>query len=166
MRLQFMKLVVFLAYAAMTAGCADKPTQPEASPLAGLSAGVVQDSGGTEPPGPPAAPTPGHFRGTILGHEPAAPGTDTLALFPRLANVRVTAYPVLQSNGSQPQLGPEAASVVTDSEGVFQLPTLAGGEYAVTIIPPQGSVYAGIWVTSIAHAQSADYPWWVVLSRK
>jgi hypothetical protein len=42
----------------------------------------------------------------------------------------------------------------------------AGALYIVTITPPSGSKYQGVWVAAIAHSHSGDYPWWVVLPLK
>jgi hypothetical protein len=56
--------------------------------------------------------------------------------------------------------------VLTDANGHFQLPTLAGGDYVVAFSPPEGSNYRGVWATATVSNHSADYPWWVVLSLK
>jgi hypothetical protein len=82
-----------------------------------------------------------------------------------VAGVVVTAYPKLSSS-ADPDLGPAAASVVTGSDGKFQLPTLSGGEYVVTFNPASGSPYGGVWVTATAHSGSSTFPWWVVLWKK
>jgi hypothetical protein len=98
---------------------------------------------------------------------PGGPGGsgDTLATKPRIANVTVTIYPRVGSD-LPPQPGPEAGSVVTGADGLFQLPTLPAGEYIVTFVPPQNSLYAGVYVFGPLNAHSKDYPWWVTLPLK
>lgn len=149
-----------LAVALTLAACADAPTDAEPSPLAGLAPATVFDSLGNTPP-PVGTAGPGTFHGTVLAPSPVGAGGDTLATAPRVAGARVAAFPVL--GGSVPPFGPEEAAVMTDATGRFQLPLLAGGEYIVTITPPAGSSYGGVWATATAHATSNDHPWWVVL---
>ena len=84
-----------------------------------------------------------------------------------LAGVRVTAYvrinpTATDSNG----VGPQAASVLTDAAGIFQLPVLAGGEYIVTFSPPEGSKYRGGWSIGLADATSNASRWWIMLPEK
>jgi hypothetical protein len=62
-------------------------------------------------------------------------------------------------------IGVPIAHVFTDSLGVFQLPTLPSGRYAVLFAPSEGSGYAGVFVRSEAHPTSNATPWWVVLPR-
>ena len=140
-------------------------TTPVVSPLAGLAAGATNDSNPVT--SPPAQPTPGSFHGTVMGHSPFPPGTDTLSQLPRIAGARLTAYShVAPTAGDTLGVGPEVASVVTDANGTFQFPTLPGALYLVTITPPSGSKYQGVWVAAYAHAHSNDYAWWVVLPLK
>lgn len=140
-------------------------TGPTPSPLAGLVAGATNDSSPVTTP--PPNPTPGSFHGTIMGHSQFPPGTDTLSTLPRIAGARLVAYSHVQpSAGDTLGVGQEVASVTTDANGQFQFPTLPGALYVVTIAPPAGSKYQGIWVAAVAHAHSADYPWWVVLPLK
>jgi hypothetical protein len=135
------------------------------SPLAGLAAGATNDSSPVTTP--PQTPTPGSFHGTVLGHTTLPAGTDTLNTLPRIVGARLVAYSHVQPTTSDTLgVGPEVASVTTDANGQFQFPTLAGALYIVTITPPSGSKYQGVWVAAIAHTHSGDYPWWVVLPLK
>lgn len=144
--------------------CSDSPTQPAASPIAGLASATTKDSSGTAVPQPPASSTPGTFHGTVIGKSVAG-GGDTLATAPRLAGVKVTAYPTTNAGAANPTLGAAAASVTTGADGQFALPELPGGAYVVTFTPPAGSGYSGQWVTATAYSGSGVYPWWVVLGR-
>jgi len=138
---------------------------PNPSPLAGLVAGATNDSNPVT--SPPPQPTPGSFHGTVMGHSTLPPGTDTLSQLPRIAGARLTAYSHVPPTDSDTLgVGSEVASVTTDANGQFQFPTLPGALYIVTIAPPAGSKYQGVWVAAIAHAHSADYAWWVVLPLK
>lgn len=156
-----------IAFVGITVACGgDAPaTGPLTTPLAGLVPGASNDSSPVT--NPPPDPTPGSFHGTVMGHSPFPPGTDTLSQLPRIAGARVTAYAHGQpSAGDTLGVGPQVASVTTDANGQFQIPTLPGGLYIVTIVPQAGSQYQGVYVAAIAHAHSADYPWWVVLPLK
>jgi hypothetical protein len=169
-RQPFTRIALLLAFSA-TFGVAcsdDDPVGPSSSPLQGLTQQEERDSVGGSPPPPEQGGSlePGIFRGRVLGQSEPGAGNDSLETAPRLAGVRVAAYPVLSSNNGTPSLGPEAASVVTGSDGMFQLPELPGGEYAVTFEPPAGSIYRGAWVHATAHGGSNEFPWWVVLSKK
>jgi hypothetical protein len=150
-----------LAAALTFAACTDAPTNAEPSPLAGLSPATVFDSVGNTPPPPVGTAGPGTFHGTVLGPSLVGAGGDTLATAPRVAGARVAAIPVL--GGTAPPFGPEEGAVITDANGRFQLPLLAGGEYIVTVTPRAGSIYGGVWSAATAHATSNDHPWWVVL---
>jgi hypothetical protein len=159
--------------------CADGATSLDKTPLEGLLRAEATDSAGSSPPrndtaqvepGPPcdscnAAAGPGYFRGVVRGSEIVS-GPDTLAGSVRIENVRVSAYPIVQPSPGEPRTGPVAASVITNSKGEFQLPTLSSGEYVVTFVPPEGSKYQGVWVTAWANKHSGDYPWWVTLPMK
>lgn len=158
-------LVALLAGIAVA--CSDNnPTDPASSPLSGLAREDTRDSVGNAPPPPPVGtPTPGSVRGTVLGPSDPGAGNDSLETAPRVAGATVTAYP-LEAMGVEPELGPAAASVVTDANGRFNLPELPGGEYVVTFNPPANSAYGGVWVTTVIHAGSNEHPWWVVLWKK
>ncbi len=137
-------------------------TGPISSPLAGLVPGATNDSNPVTTP--PPTPSPGSFHGTILGHATLPAGSDTLSTLPRIVGARLTAYTHVQSTASDTLgVGVEVASVTTDANGQFQFPSLPGALYIVTVAPPAGSKYQGIWVAAVAHSHSADYPWWVVL---
>lgn len=146
---------------ALLGACAEKSPTGIDTILRGLSESQSNDTTGTVPP-PPTNPTPGSFKGFVLG-----PGTgpDTMATAPRLQHVAVTVYPHLGWSGSEPRVGAMAASMVTNANGEFASPTLPGGEYVVTFVPPAGSVYRGVYVTTTIHSGSSGGNWWVVLPR-
>ena len=144
----------------------DDPTGASPSPFTGLTATAGKDSTGAPPPPPPPNPTPGFFRGTVLGPSLPGAGNDSLTTAPRVAGVVITAYPVLSSATNPPTVGPASATVTTSADGKFQLPTVSGGDYVVTFNPPPSSVYGGVWVTATAHNTSGVFPWWVVLWKK
>jgi hypothetical protein len=100
--------------------------------------------------------------GTLYGYEPAP---DTAASAVRIAGARVTAFVREEANG-QVVAGDEVATVLTNAQGFFQLPTLQGGEYVVTFVPPASSPYRGGWTTAFAWQQSGDSPWYIMLPRK
>lgn len=149
-----------IAAVAVTAiACANDPILPEPSPLTGLTHITSNDTGTTPPDS--VAPGPGFFRGTVRGTQP---GPDSIGA--PLSNVRVTAYPRVQSSTDTLGVGPTAGSVLTNASGVFQLPTLPGGQYIVTFNPPDGSTYRGVWTTAFAHPHSGDSPWFIFLAAK
>ena len=156
-----------IAVIGLTVACGgDGPaTGPVAAPLAGLVPGASNDSSPVT--NPPPDPTPGSFHGTVMGHSPFPPGTDTLSTLPRIVGARVTAYTHGQPTATDTLgVGAQVASVTTDASGKFQLPTLPGGLYIVTIVPPAGSSYHGVSVAATAYEHSGDYAWWVVLPLK
>ena len=158
----FRLTVALAATVAFASACAEKhPIDNGASILAGLAESQSNDTTGTVPP-PPSSPTPGSFKGFVLG-----PGTgpDTMATAPRLQNVAVTVYPYLGWNGNEPRLGDVVATMTTNASGEFQSPTLPGGEYLITFVPPAGSIYRGVYVTTTIHAGSSNGNWWVVLPK-
>jgi hypothetical protein len=153
-----------LLVAVTVAACADRAaTQPAGeSPLVGLSVAGRNDT--AQAPTNPAEPSPGFFRGTVYGYVPGT--SDTLETAERLSGVRVTAYPRVPSRSDPYAVGPAAASVTTDANGGFVLPTLPGGEYAVTFTPPETSKYRAGWTVGVAYAGSGDHPWWIMLAAK
>jgi len=160
------RTLAILATLLLALACASDGTSPEPSPLAGLVQGSATDSTGTAPPPAPTPGTPGYFRGTVLGQSPPGAGNDSLATAPRVVGARVALFPVMGLSTGDPDLGPEAAAVITGSDGRFALPTVPGGSYAVTVTPPGGSIYMGTWITATIHDQSHTFPWWVVLNRR
>jgi hypothetical protein len=178
-------LIVCAALAVFALACAsDGPMTVDRSPLQGLTKVASNDSSSGTPEGPTNSPTtpgtpsdtgggvptpppgPGEAHGFVLGVAEPGSGSDTLATSPRIADVRVTAYPRLESSGPELKTGPAAASVLTDGKGEFKLPSLPGGQYIVTFNPPEGSKYAGVYVTGTIHSRSGDYAWWIVLPKK
>jgi hypothetical protein len=145
--------------------CADSGSEPiDDSPLAGLTRVTTNDSS-TAPP--PSTPTPGYFRGTVRGYSTTS-GPDTLATAVRLPNVRVTAYPRIESRTDTLGTGPAAGSVLTDANGEFTMPTMPGGEYIVTFNPqaPEDSQYRGGWTVTTVHERSQESPWFIMLPKK
>jgi hypothetical protein len=153
--------------AAFGAACSSDTgsTEPTTFVLQGLLPGATNDSNPVTTL--PANPAPGSFQGTVMGHALVPFGADTLSMFPTIAGVRLTAYLRTEPRGGDAiGIGPAAVSVVTDQNGQFHFPTLAGAEYIVTVEPPEGSPYQGVWVTAVPHDNSAQYPWTVVLPQK
>lgn len=148
------------------AACDDLSAPDNDAPFAGLTAASVADSLGNTPPTAPASATPGYFRGTVLGPSAPGAGNDSLETAPRVVGARIAAFPVVGGSPASPELGAEAAVATTDATGRFTLPTLSAGLYVVTITPPDGSPYGGVWVTATAHATSYEHPWWIVLWAK
>lgn len=144
--------------------CDNGSVDPVVSPLAGLASFAAADSAGNPPPPPPTtAATPGYFRGTVIGPSASGAGNDSLQTAPRVVGATVRAYPVLGGSAGQWQLGDVLGTATTDANGQFTLAQLPGGNYVVTITPPAGSPYRGVYATAEAHGQSHVYPWWVVL---
>jgi hypothetical protein len=56
--------------------------------------------------------------------------------------------------------------VTTDASGYFQFPTIAGGAYVVTVVPPAGSAFTGTYITASVSNVSNSGTWWVVLNPK
>jgi hypothetical protein len=163
-RSRFGGLLAAVLVTVAAAACSDDPISNDLSPIAGLQESAVRDSTGSAPPPDPGT-GPGIVRGTVLGESEPGAGNDSLETAPRIAGVRVTAYPVIGTQtGGGPELGPEAASTTTGADGKFELPPLAGGEYAVVFDPPATSGYRGQWAHGPVGPQSADFPWWVVLN--
>ena len=63
-------------------------------------------------------------------------------------------------------VGTVVANIVTDANGDWQLPTMSGGEYVVTFVPPDGSKYRGVWAVAIAHSGSNQQAWFIMLPVK
>jgi hypothetical protein len=132
------------------------------SPLDGLSRVATSDTGTSTPPPPPVGV--GSFHGVVRGYQTGGP--DTLSSAVLLEGVRVTAYARKATATDSVGVGPQAASVLTDADGVFQLPDLAAGDYVVTFTTPAGSKYAGGWTVATANATSNQSPWWIMLEAR
>jgi hypothetical protein len=143
----------------LVACASDTATDPGSNPLAGLTIAESNDTV-PSPPRPQTPATPGSILGFVLGY---GTGPDTMATAPRLANVVVTAYPHVGWNGQVPALGDAAATRTTDASGWFEFPTLPGGDYVVTFVPPPNSPYRGTYVMTQIHSGSRDGRWWVFL---
>ena len=137
-------------------------TSPVAPSLAGLSRVATTDTGTSTPPPPPVGV--GSFHGVIRGYRSGV--VDTMSTEVLLEGVRVTAYSRVVTASDTVGVGPQAASVLTDASGVFQLPDLAAGEYIVTFTTPAGSKYGGGWTIATASATSNVSPWWIMLLAK
>jgi hypothetical protein len=158
---------VLVGTVAVAAACVDSQVlvQPLASPLAGLAPGVTNDSNPIV--SPPLDASPGSFRGVVTGHVVLDNVTDTISLTPTIAGAHLTAYlQIAPSPSDTLGIGPAMATVMTDANGQFQFPMLDGGLYFVTVTPPSGSPYQGVWVIAVAQSHSEDYPWRVELSSK
>ena len=157
-----------LLFAAFVIACSDsRPAAPDggADPLQGrvqLQSPDTAISGG----GPSTAPSQGDgfFRGAVRGYS-EADFPDTLRSAKPLASVTVTAYPATLTD-REPKLGPAKASVVTNAQGEFTLPTLPEGLYVVTFTPPGGASYDSGWTLATAHPGSGDRPWIIMLRAK
>lgn len=152
--------------ATLAIACADSGTGPsDLSPLAGMLEGTSNDSSGNPPPSNPTSP--GYVQGTVLGPSAPGAGNDSLNTAPKIAGVKVVAYPRVAPTAQDTiGIGPAAATVVTGADGTFQLPTVPGGEYIVTFTPPDGSIFGGVWVSGPIHDKSHEWPWWIVLWKK
>ncbi len=150
---------------ALVVACSDQGspiTQPSASALAGLSLVSRNDS----TPGSSAALTgPGYFRGTVFAPATVHTGNDSLASSLRISGVTVTIYSNVSTTGGS-TIGAKQGSVVTDAAGYFMLPTLPAGQYIVTFVPPAGSIYQGSYAFGPLNSDSANWPWYVTLSKK
>ena len=152
--------LIFIAIALVAAGCSDRePAAPESDPLAGLAAATRGDSA---PSQSPDSLGPGHFVGTLYGYEP---DRDSAASAVRIEGARVTAY-IREEANDRVVAGDQVASVLTDAQGDFRLPTLPSDQYVVTFVPPAASPYRGGWTTAQAWQHSGDYPWYIMLPRK
>jgi hypothetical protein len=163
MRISRAVFALFSVVSIITAGaCSDsEPTGSGNDPLAGLAAATRGDNAPEQAPEPDSL-GPGHFEGTLYGYEP---GPDTLANAVRIEGARVTAYEREERNG-QVAAGDEVASVLTDAQGFWRLPTMPGGAYVVTFVPPASSPYRGGWTTAYAWRHSGDGQWHIMLPRK
>ena len=153
--------LVFIAVAIAAVACSDRePAAPGSDPLAGLTAATRGDTAPERPDSTPRGA--GHFVGTLYGYEP---GRDTLETAVRIEDARVTAFVRAEASG-EVVAGRQVATVLTDAQGFFRLPTLPAGEYVVTFVPPSTSPYRGGWTIAEAWQQSGDSPWFIMLSRK
>lgn len=158
-----------LALAAALACGDSRPTAPDggSDPLHNLVQVQSPDTtrgGGGGSGSPPALQGDGFFRGVVKGYS-EADFPDTLKSAKPLANVTVTAYPAKLTD-SDPKLGSPVATITTNATGEFTFPTLPGGLYVVTFMPPSGVEYQSAWTLATAHSQSGDWPWTIMLPMK
>jgi len=157
-------VALVLGGAIILAACGDSdPIKPPTSPLIGLVKQLPTDSAGNQPPAGTGGS--GVVSGTVLGPSAPGAGNDSLETAPRVSGAVITAYPVVAMNGAEPQLGDPIASTQSGGDGKFTLPSLEAGDYVVTVLPPAGSGYSGVWLIGKIHSGSGDYPWWVVLHK-
>ncbi len=162
----FSKRTAMAAVAIMGAVACSSATDSTPTVFEGLKQAAVRDSAGTSQP-TPSAEGPGFVRGTVLGPSQPGAGNDSLATAPRVANAKITAYPVQSgANTGAPVLGPQAGTATSGADGKFTMPTIPGGDYVFTITPAANSPYSGVWVTTRIHPGSSDWPWWVILPNK
>jgi hypothetical protein len=150
-------VLAFAVLSAAVIACADG-NSPATSPIEGLATVSTSDTGTKKPVDPPVGV--GSFHGVVRGYTTGI--MDTLGTAVLLDNVTVTAY---HRSGSG-DIGAFAASVLTNASGVFQMPTLPMGEYAVVFTPPSGSLYAGGWTVTTVGPTSNASPWWIMLPKK
>lgn len=163
-RIQHPRYRALALLAALTfafAACSDDSSGPAADPLAGLVTAERGDTAETPPNETPDGP--GHFQGFVKGYTPGV--VDTNSTIVALADVRVTAYRN-DGTGVQPEAGDAVATTFSNASGAWALPTLPGGEYVITFVPPAGSSYHGGWTVGQAWSNSGDSPWQIFLSKK
>jgi hypothetical protein len=148
-------------FAAIITACSDgAPVETGSDLLRGLAATTRNDS--SPQPDSVTTPTPGYFRGYLYGYEA---GADSMSAAVPLSGARVTAYERAEAAGAVVP-GRQVAEVISNAEGFFQLPTLAGGDYVVTFVPATASPYRGGWTIGHASEQSGEYPWTIMLMRR
>ena len=148
--------------AVLALACADSAA-PVSSPLDGLARVSTDDTGSTTTP--PPAPGPGSFHGVVKGYKSGL--GDTAVTAQGIEGVKVTAYArTMPTPTDSVGVGAEAASVLTDASGVFQLPVLPFGEYIVTFAPSAGSKYRGGWSIGTATTTSNASGWFIMLPEK
>lgn len=160
----FPTLLALAATAVLAVACgSDEPILPDDSPLAGLLERDPLDSVGTPPPA--GNPTPGTITGTVLGESEPGAGNDSLETAPRINGAVLVVYPVIGGTEADPDLDDPVATVTTGADGTFTFPELPAGVYVVTVTPPVGSGYTGVWIRGQIDSASGDHPWWVVLDK-
>jgi hypothetical protein len=153
--------------AAVGIACSGTPEAPIASttsPMSGLLKGLTNDSAPTSP-GTPTTPSSGVIHGTVRGQAVPGSGPDTMATAARVANVKVTAYKLVV-DGTTPTAGEQVGATTTNATGEFALPSLPGGTYLVTFVPPNDSKYRGQYVFGPVNSLTDRYPWYIVLSNR
>ena len=151
MRSSFRWRVAALVSMSTLLACDSETLSPSEDLLQGLDQVAVADTT-TRAPGPAV---PGYFHGAIVGY---GSGTDSVNVW--LANVRVTAHARL--NGTT--VAAIAAETSSDGNGLWELPILPAGEYAVIYAPGTTSPYMGGYTIATTSAKSAF--WTVMLPKK
>jgi hypothetical protein len=103
---------------------------------------------------------PGFFQGDVVGF---VAGPDSGSTATPLANVKITADKALGSCGAQ-FTGDQVAVATTDATGHFELATIPGGDYLVTVISPDP--YNGAYALATASSTSGSRAWYVMLRHK
>ena len=159
---RYRALALTLALAALVAACGDDPSSPaDGASLDGFVSAQRNDSTGGPPPDT-VAEGPGRFKGIVRGYTPGA--VDTTATLVVLGNVKVTAYEY-EGTMNQPALRDPVAQTFSDLQGRFELPTLPGGNYVVTFVPPASSGYRPGWTIGWAWPRSGDNDWQIHLPK-
>jgi hypothetical protein len=156
------------ALALVVAAACGKDAAPAVTTPATTSLGGMQQvaSNDTVRQGTTLTTGPGYVHGTVMGPLEGPTTGDSLAAKVKLAGVTVTIYQLVRGADGAVSKGAQAGSNTTNAQGQFQLPTVPGGDYVVTFVPPTGSGYISTYATTTIHPQSADAPWWVTLPRK
>ena len=145
------RLAIAALSMSIVVACGSDPIASAGDPLQGLKPVSVADTT-TPPPGPAA---PGYFHGSVIGY---STGADSVNV--PLGNVRVTAH--ARVNGVA--AAAEAAEAYSDGNGLWELPVLPAGEYAVIYQPGPTSSYNGGYTIATTQATSAF--WTVMLAKK
>ena len=61
--------------------------------------------------------------------------------------------------------GAAVATTTSSASGAWSLPTLPGGDYIVTFVPPESSGYRAGWTIGTAWTQSGVDPWQIHLPK-
>lgn len=169
--------MITVALASVAVACSNDTTTAPGTSLANLTlvgvdsgTGSGGSTGGTGSGGSTGGTTagngqPGYFRGRILGSV-QNPGNDSLTAAPALADVRVAIAARRVGASGALEAGPELGAATTNQNGEFQLPTVPAGEYVVTFLPPQSSLFDAGYSVSPLDGNSSSRPWTVVLRRK
>ena len=160
---RYRALALLTALVFTAAACSDDSSGPDSDPLAGLVAAERGDTAESPPNETPDGP--GHFQGLVKGYTPGV--IDTNSTIVPLADVRVTAYRNENTGvGTPPEAGDAVATTFSNASGAWALPTLPGGEYVVTFVPPASSDYRAGWTVGQAWSGSGAGQWQIHLPKK
>lgn len=154
------RVLAVLSAILLAAACGDEPSGPAADPLAGLVSAQRGDTAEAPPNQTPDGP--GSFHGFVKGYTPGV--IDTNSTIVVLPGVRVTAYR-REGDATQPRAGDAVATTYSNASGAWALPTLPGGDYIVTFVPPETSGYRAGWTVGTAWTNSDESPWLIHLPK-